>query len=66
MAHESSSLSNKKLRKILSSRDPRLTEREKFIDEKISDGETLKRSRSSEQFQQTLGTISRLANRNKI
>lgn len=66
MAHDSSSLSDKKLRKILSSRDPRLTEREKFIDEKISDGETLRRSRSSEQFQQTLGTISRLATRNKI
>ena len=66
MAHDSSSLSDKKLWKILSSRDPRLTEREKFIDEKISDGETLRRSRSSEQFQQTLGTISRLATRNKI
>ncbi len=50
MAHDSSSFSDTKLRKILSTRDPRLTEREKFIEEKISDGETLRRSRSSEQF----------------
>ncbi len=66
MAHGSSSLSDIKLRKILGTRDPRLTEREQFIDKKVSDGETLRRCRSSEQFEQTLGTISRLANRNKI